>query len=154
MHYLGCLLEDNSSWCNGATGDSTQSQRNAGPNLSHLSDEMVQLYYLLLCIFFLVFAMCYYIFDTQCNVCKFYLQFDSRISEASTFVQKLRADTSHDVARCPYLANVEIERLKLLHGKNNEDELMEALVQYFLRYSMSFFSMPIFYMVVIIEVYI
>ncbi|KAJ0020446.1 hypothetical protein Pint_32451 [Pistacia integerrima] len=60
--------------------------------------------------------------------------FDSRILDASTFVQKLIADTSNNLLRGPSLANLEIERRKLLYGKNNDKELMETLLQYFLRF--------------------
>ncbi|KAI7982573.1 N-terminal acetyltransferase B complex auxiliary subunit NAA25 [Camellia lanceoleosa] len=60
--------------------------------------------------------------------------FDSRISNASAFVQKLMASATNESIRCPYLANLEIERRKLLFGKGDEDKLMEALMQYFLRF--------------------
>lgn len=73
------------------------------------------------------------VFGLEFNFCKFDVQFNSRISEASTSVKKLQADTSVNLIRCPYLANLEIERRKLLYGKNNDDELMEAVLEYFLR---------------------
>lgn len=62
------------------------------------------------------------------------VQFDSRISNASAFVQKLQKDTDENFIRCPYLANIEIERRKHLHGKDNDEKLMELLMQYFVRY--------------------
>lgn len=65
------------------------------------------------------------------------MQFDSRISSASDFVQKLVAEASSDSIRCPYLANLEIERRKLLFGKGDLDKLMEALIQYFSRFGLS-----------------
>lgn len=73
------------------------------------------------------------IFGLGFNFFKFDVQFDSRISDASTSVQKLQADSSDNLIRCPYLANLEIERRKFLYGKNNNDELMEAVLEYFLR---------------------
>lgn len=62
------------------------------------------------------------------------MQFDSRISDASAFIQKLQADISDNTIRCPYLANLEVERRKHLYGKGDDDKLMEALMQYFFRY--------------------
>lgn len=59
--------------------------------------------------------------------------FGSRLSNASSLVQKLLTEANDDTVRCPYLANIEIERIKLLHGKGDADKLMEALVQYFFR---------------------
>ncbi|GMP89826.1 hypothetical protein CsSME_00041217 [Camellia sinensis var. sinensis] len=44
------------------------------------------------------------------------------------------ASATNESIRCPYLANLEIERRKLLFGKGDEDKLMEALMQYFLRF--------------------
>lgn len=78
------------------------------------------------------------------------MQFDSRISDALTFVQKLQADTSADFIRCPYLAKIEIERRKLLFGKNNNDELMETVVHYYLRY----LTTPIFCLSICIYIFI
>ncbi|KAI9196072.1 hypothetical protein LWI28_020834 [Acer negundo] len=100
LHYLSCLLEDESSWCNGATDDPIHPKKFVDCKLSHLTNEV----------------------------------FDSRILDASNFVQKLLADTSNNFLRCPYLGNLEIERRKLLYGKNNDDELMESLMQYFSRF--------------------
>lgn len=61
------------------------------------------------------------------------MQFDSRILSASDFVEKLVSNASVDPIRCPYLANLEIERRKLLFGKGDFDKLIEALIQYFSR---------------------
>lgn len=58
----------------------------------------------------------------------------SRLSNASSLVQKLLTEASNDTVRCPYLANIEIERRKVLHGKGDADKLMEALVKYFFRF--------------------
>lgn len=66
---------------------------------------------------------------------KTFFQFDSRIARATSFVEKLLEYTTASVIRCPYLANLELERRKQLHGKGNVDNLMEALVKYFLRYA-------------------
>ncbi|OIV89029.1 hypothetical protein TanjilG_24099 [Lupinus angustifolius] len=61
-------------------------------------------------------------------------QFDSRISIASDFIQKLQADSANNMIRCPYLATIEIERRKHLRGKGNDDNLMDNIVQYFCRF--------------------
>ncbi|KAL1348752.1 hypothetical protein HN51_024889 [Arachis hypogaea] len=61
-------------------------------------------------------------------------QFDSQISNASDFIQKLQDDTTNNSMRCPYLANIEIERRKLLRGKSNDESLMDAIVKYFCRF--------------------
>lgn len=65
----------------------------------------------------------------------FFPQFDSRIARAASFVEKLLASTSDGLIRCPYLANLELERRKQLRGKENIDNLIEALITYFLRYA-------------------
>ncbi|CAL5321225.1 unnamed protein product [Camellia sinensis] len=96
---LGCLLEDDSSWCNGTDSDPIHPSKSVDCKLAHLSDEV----------------------------------FDSRILIAPAFVQKLFAEASTDSARCPYLANLEIERRKFLFGKGDDDKLIEALMQYFFR---------------------
>ncbi|XP_061359920.1 N-terminal acetyltransferase B complex auxiliary subunit NAA25 [Gastrolobium bilobum] len=61
-------------------------------------------------------------------------QFDSRISIASAFIQKLQADAVNNLIRCPYLATMEIEKRKHFCGKGNEDDLMEGIVQYYWRF--------------------
>ncbi|KAH0637970.1 hypothetical protein KY289_037885 [Solanum tuberosum] len=100
LHYLGCLLEDDSSLCKGENNDSTYPLKLMDSQVSHLTDEA----------------------------------FGSRLSNASSLVHKLLTEASNDTVRCPYLANIEIERRKLLHGKGDADKLVEALVQYFFRY--------------------
>ncbi|CAL5368872.1 unnamed protein product [Camellia sinensis] len=101
LDYLGCLLEDDSSWCNGADSDPIHPSKSVDCKLAHLSDEVVHI--LILALHKLLFA----------------------------FVQKLFAEASTDSARCPYLANLEIERRKFLFGKGDDDKLIEALMQYF-----------------------
>ncbi|KAK4731442.1 hypothetical protein R3W88_024430 [Solanum pinnatisectum] len=100
LHYLGCLLEDDSSLCKGENNDSTYPLKLMDSQVSHLTDEA----------------------------------FGSRLSNASSLVQKLLTEAINDTVRCPYLANIEIERRKLLRGKGDADKLVEALVQYFFRY--------------------
>lgn len=99
LHYLGCLLEDDSSWCSEASNDPIHPQ-NVNCKFSHLTDET----------------------------------FESCISKATEFVKKLQADTTDNSIRGPYLANLEIERRKKLFGKNNDDALVDALLQYFSRF--------------------
>lgn len=60
--------------------------------------------------------------------------FDSRMSNASAFVQKLQEDTDKNFIRGPYLASIEIERRKHLHREGDDDKLMELLMQYFVRF--------------------
>ncbi|XP_054797516.1 N-terminal acetyltransferase B complex auxiliary subunit NAA25 isoform X1 [Prosopis cineraria] len=100
LHYLGCLLEDDSIWCDEAVKDPVHPSKFISCKLSHLTDE----------------------------------QFDSQVSNALAFIQNLQADTINNSVRGPYLANIEVERRKHLHGKGNDDSLMDAIVQYFCRF--------------------
>lgn len=100
QHYLDCLLEDGSYWCNEPLNDSVHPPKDVERNSSHLTDEV----------------------------------FISRLSNASAFAQKLQAEAGNDFIRCPYLANLEIERRKQLHGKGDDDKLIEVLMQYFFRF--------------------
>lgn len=100
LHYLGCLLEDDSNWSNGVLNDPIHPAKLIDCKLSHLTDEV----------------------------------FDTSMSNALAFIQKLQADTNNNNLRCPYLANLEVERRKHLYGKGDDDKLMEALMQYFLRF--------------------
>ncbi|PON77984.1 N-acetyltransferase B complex, non-catalytic subunit [Parasponia andersonii] len=100
LHYLGCLLEDDSYWCNLALNEPVYPLKHVDYNILHLEDEA----------------------------------FDSRISKASAFVQKLHEDTDKNILRCPYLANIEIERRRHLQGKGDNDKLIESLMQYFDRF--------------------
>ncbi|KAL8027040.1 hypothetical protein ABFX02_14G069600 [Erythranthe guttata] len=59
--------------------------------------------------------------------------FDSRMSSAVRFVQKLM-ETNSNSERCPYLAHLEIDRRKLLFGKGDADKVVEDLIQYFIRF--------------------
>ena len=63
-----------------------------------------------------------------------WVQFDSRISIASAFIRKLQTDTVDNSVRGPYLATIEIERRRHLRGKENDNNLMDGIVQYFCRY--------------------
>ncbi|XP_075519696.1 N-terminal acetyltransferase B complex auxiliary subunit NAA25-like isoform X1 [Primulina tabacum] len=60
--------------------------------------------------------------------------FDSRMSIAVNFVQKLTAVGNNNSFRCPYLENLEIERRKILSGKGDTDKIVEDLMQYFIRF--------------------
>ncbi|KAI3507935.1 hypothetical protein L1887_22932 [Cichorium endivia] len=60
--------------------------------------------------------------------------FDSRISRASEFVEKLKSEAGSDSIRNPDLANLEIERRKIIFGKGNYDKLMEDLILFFTRF--------------------
>ncbi|TQD78795.1 hypothetical protein C1H46_035639 [Malus baccata] len=100
LHYLGCLLEDDSNWCNMANTDPIHPPKFIECKISNLGDEV----------------------------------FDSRMSSALEFVQKLLENIGDNFLRSPYLANIEIERRRHLHGKGDADKLMESLVQYFLRF--------------------
>ncbi|KAG1339015.1 Laccase [Cocos nucifera] len=61
--------------------------------------------------------------------------FDSRISSALSFVQELQMDIQNDYIRGPFLAIIEIERRRRLHGKADDGKFMEALLNYFHRFS-------------------
>lgn len=100
LHYLGCLLEDGSSWSKGTNNDPINPPKPEDCKVSQLADEV----------------------------------FHSRISTSLAFVKKLQVDTSNDFIRCPYLATLEIERRKRLHGKGNDDDIVEALMLYFLKF--------------------
>ncbi|KAJ4839804.1 hypothetical protein Tsubulata_032010 [Turnera subulata] len=100
LHYIGCLLEDDSSWSNEANSDPIHPPKFVECKVSHLADEL----------------------------------FDSRISTASAFMQKLQEDTNNDFIRCPHLAMVEIERRKHLRGKGSDDDIVEGLMQYFSKF--------------------
>ncbi|KAL3530942.1 hypothetical protein ACH5RR_010264 [Cinchona calisaya] len=60
--------------------------------------------------------------------------FDSRLSRASTFVQKLLEECNNASIRCPFLENLEIEKKKLVYGKGDAAKLVDGLVQYFSRF--------------------
>ncbi|KFK27373.1 hypothetical protein AALP_AA8G374400 [Arabis alpina] len=100
LHYLGCLLEDDSIWKYFDNIDQIHPTKHIECKFSHLTEEM----------------------------------FDSRISSASELVQKLQRDTKNSNIRGPHLAEIEIERRKLLFGKKNENKLLESLLQYFLKF--------------------
>ncbi|XP_058110429.1 N-terminal acetyltransferase B complex auxiliary subunit NAA25 isoform X2 [Magnolia sinica] len=103
LHYLNCLLEDDSSWCQVTTSNTLCSPKFVDSNICkspHLTDEM----------------------------------FDSRISGATLFVQKLQAEAKNEHIRGPYLANLEIEKRRRLYGKDDNGKLMEVLLQYFYKF--------------------
>ncbi|OVA18795.1 N-acetyltransferase B complex [Macleaya cordata] len=60
--------------------------------------------------------------------------FHLRISEALSFVKMLQSKTSAAYVRCPFLANVEVERRKRLYGVGEDAKFMEALLDYFRRF--------------------
>ncbi|XP_026441543.1 N-terminal acetyltransferase B complex auxiliary subunit NAA25-like isoform X1 [Papaver somniferum] len=60
-------------------------------------------------------------------------EFDTRIAQASGFIQNLPAVTESMNVRGPYWAKIEIERRKRLRGKDNE--MKEAIYDYFNRFS-------------------
>lgn len=70
------------------------------------------------------------------------MQFDSRMSNASEFVLKLLENIGDNFVRCPYLANIEIERRRHLHGKGDDEKFLDALIQYFVRYITAFLYSP------------
>lgn len=66
----------------------------------------------------------------------FFLQFDSRMLGAVSFVQKLM-EANNNSERGPYLALLEIERRKLLCEKGDAEKFVEDLMQYFIRYALT-----------------
>lgn len=99
LHYLGCFLEDDQSWCNASTSESKCPPKSVDKP-TDVTDDV----------------------------------FNSRIQDASAFVQKLKTESSGDPKRGPYLAYLEIERRKHLHGKGDKEKFIDALVQYFSRF--------------------
>lgn len=71
---------------------------------------------------------------TAFDLFNFCMQFDSRISDAVNFIQKLMAEATNNSERCPHLAHLEIERRKLLFGKGDAEKVVDDLMQYFIRY--------------------
>nr|XP_029120209.1 N-terminal acetyltransferase B complex auxiliary subunit NAA25 [Elaeis guineensis] len=59
--------------------------------------------------------------------------FYSHISRALLFVQMLQMDIQNDYIRGPFLAIIEIERRRRLHGKADDGKFMEAWLNYFHR---------------------
>ncbi|KAK4478605.1 hypothetical protein RD792_014093 [Penstemon davidsonii] len=60
--------------------------------------------------------------------------FDSRMSDAMNFVKKLMEESQDNSVRYPYLAQLEIERIKFLLRKGDAGKLVEDLMQYFRRF--------------------
>ncbi|KAI3806273.1 hypothetical protein L1987_22172 [Smallanthus sonchifolius] len=60
--------------------------------------------------------------------------FDCCISKASEFVENLMTEVGNDSVRGPGLANLEIERRKVMYGRGNAEKLMEDLILYFSRF--------------------
>lgn len=67
------------------------------------------------------------------------MQFDSRISNASAVIHRLQEDSNNKFLRGPFLANLEIERRKHMHGKGNDEKLLGALTDYYVRYILHFY---------------
>lgn len=44
LHYLGCLLEDDSNWCNVVLDNSISPTKLMDCKISHLADDMVCVY--------------------------------------------------------------------------------------------------------------
>ncbi|XP_027090776.1 N-terminal acetyltransferase B complex auxiliary subunit NAA25 isoform X1 [Coffea arabica] len=100
LHYLGCLLDDGSSFFLGNGGNSIYPPKHVGCKNLDLPDEV----------------------------------FDTRISRASVFVEKLMAECDNASIRSPHLANLEIQKRKLIYGKGDPGKLVEELMQYFSRF--------------------
>ncbi|XP_038901393.1 N-terminal acetyltransferase B complex auxiliary subunit NAA25 [Benincasa hispida] len=100
LHYLGCLLEDDSNWCTEQSVDPIHPPKTVLCKISPLADDL----------------------------------FDSRISNASAVIQKLQEDSNNKLLRGPFLANLEIERRKHMHGKGDDEKLLGALTDYYVRF--------------------
>eukprot|EP01018_Ginkgo_biloba_P000164 Gb_27006 [translate_table: standard] len=61
-------------------------------------------------------------------------EFDLRISNVRSFIQKLQNKEVHDVRRGPFLANLELEKRRHIFGKANTEELIQAILEYFRRF--------------------
>ncbi|KAI7742863.1 hypothetical protein M8C21_027876 [Ambrosia artemisiifolia] len=60
--------------------------------------------------------------------------FDCCISKASEFVENLMTQVGNDSIRGPGLANLEIERRKIMYGRGNAEKLVGDLILYFSRF--------------------
>ncbi|XP_076930880.1 N-terminal acetyltransferase B complex auxiliary subunit NAA25-like [Bidens hawaiensis] len=61
-------------------------------------------------------------------------KFDSCIAKASEFVESLMTEAGNDSIRGPGLANLGIERRKIMYGKGNAEKLVDDLILYFSRF--------------------
>ncbi|XP_023006933.1 N-terminal acetyltransferase B complex auxiliary subunit NAA25-like [Cucurbita maxima] len=100
LHYLSCLLEDDSNWCTEASIDPIHLPKKVLCKISPLAEEL----------------------------------FNSRISNASAVIQRLQEDDNNKFLRGPFLANLEIERRKHMHGKGNDENLLRGLTDYYVRF--------------------
>ncbi|KAJ0539339.1 putative tetratricopeptide-like helical domain superfamily [Helianthus annuus] len=99
-HYLGCLLEDDSSLPVLTKSSSIRVSTLTDGQHRHIADD----------------------------------KFDICISKASDFVENLMTEVGNDSIRGPGLANLEIERRKIMYGRGNAEKLMGDLVLYFSRF--------------------
>lgn len=61
-------------------------------------------------------------------------EFDLRVSDVRLFIQKLQEKDVHEVRRGPFLVNIELEKRRLMFGKEDTGELMQAFFEYFRRF--------------------
>ncbi|XP_078445054.1 tetratricopeptide repeat (TPR)-like superfamily protein isoform X2 [Wolffia australiana] len=70
--------------------------------------------------------------------------FEERLAIASSFIRQLMLKVNGDSVRCPFLATIEIEKCRRLHGGVENGRILEALLEYFCRFShMSCFASDI-----------
>lgn len=124
LQYLGCLLEDENFLIK--ENDLIRPPKSTECNNLHISEELVNS-----CTFLKSTSWWH---STAFELFDFFVQFDSRMSNAVSFIQKLLVEENNDSVRCPYLAHLEIERRKLLFGKGDPGKFVEDLMQYFSRY--------------------
>lgn len=63
-----------------------------------------------------------------------FMQVESRLASALSFVQKLQVNDTSDCVRGPHLASIEIERQRCRSGNPTDRKFIEALINYFHRY--------------------
>ncbi|GLJ38445.1 hypothetical protein SUGI_0782890 [Cryptomeria japonica] len=61
-------------------------------------------------------------------------EFDKRISDVHSFIEKLQQMDGHEFRRGPFLANLEIEKRRTIFGKANAVEFMQAFLEYYKRF--------------------
>ncbi|KAI3461689.1 hypothetical protein Pfo_018352 [Paulownia fortunei] len=125
LQYLGCLLEDDSILIKET--DPIHALKSIECKNLHISEELVNSCISLLKCFMTILSTAFDLFN-------FCVQFDSRMSTAVNFVQKLMVEANNNSERCPYLAHLEIGRRKLLFGKGDADKVVEDLMHYFIRF--------------------
>ncbi|KAH9309985.1 hypothetical protein KI387_037896, partial [Taxus chinensis] len=109
LQYLDCSLEDDSA-SKRSINAQNHHQSDIGTN-SSLSTSLTEE-------------------ESRCSVGLF----DKRISDVRSFIKKLQQMEVHEFRRGPFLANVEIEKRRIIFGKPDAGEFMQAFLEYYERF--------------------